>query len=322
MASPRGQANRQRKALERRAQAETPATTAAQKKALAAARKRADVDAAADALRSHDQYSAAKAILSEQSKAALESEVNVNGARVMVKGANTTMRNDVPSKYRLDGAAGMGSQSTSEQAIAAVQRISANLSTPFADGAEQGVLKAIAFGLENGIEPDALAQSVRDGIGLSEYDVTLINTFASKLRGDPGAALANALRDGRYDATIAKAAAGDLELTETQIGTMVDRYAQRLLNWRTESFARTMALTGMKEGTLVAWQEAADAADAQLMKTWITTLDGRERPTHHAMHMVSVPIDEPWDVPEAGPEMTPGDSEFNCRCSMVFGVVG
>jgi hypothetical protein len=322
MATRPNTAARQRAALDRRASAETPASKAAQRKALAAARARANLAAAQRALQAGDYYTAAKALFSDASKAQLESDINVNGARVMVKGANLTMRYDVPSKYRLDGAAGMGSSGNVDPAVAAVKRIADRISTPFVDGAEQGVIRGIALGLEAGLNPRDVARAVRDGIGLSEYDVTLINTFASKLRGDPGSAFDNSLRDGRYDSTLAKAAAGELDLSESAIGDMIDRYASRLLDFRTESFARTVALTSMKEGTLVAWQEAAAAADAQMTKTWVTTLDGRERPTHHDMNGATVLIDQPWDVPEAGPQMTPGDNEFNCRCAMVFGVAG
>jgi len=84
---------------------------------------------------------------------------------------------------------------------------------------------------------------------------------------------------------------------------------------RAERIARTESLTVTEEA-----QWTTYAASGVEWKRWLTTLDGKERPTHFDAHGQLVPIDEPFEVGESL-LMYPGDADgpaeeiCNCRCA-------
>ena len=111
-------------------------------------------------------------------------------------------------------------------------------------------------------------------------------------------------------------------LTEAQIEKMTERYGERLLKWRAETWSRSATLNAMRNGEQAAWREAADIAGVvpdQIVKTWSTTIDGKEREEHHAADGTTVGIDE--EYPVDGGVMVPGDGVYNCRCISVFAVL-
>lgn len=206
--------------------------------------------------------------------------------------------------------------------VEALDRLSVQFMPDIFGESEKVLRRALADGLRYGDNPVDVARDVRQYIGFTEYDYNIVQNFENKLRTAPGDAFANTLRDHRYDSTVAKAARGEIELSDTQIGDMVDTYASRLLNWRTETASRTMTLNSVREGQLTSWLDAAEAADVptdDIVKTWITTIDGRERPEHHDADGMTVGIDEEFDVD--GGVQTPGEGVYNCRCTMTIRVL-
>jgi hypothetical protein len=307
----------QRRALDtlrRRADRFTPVLRTAFLRGLEKVRNAADLTAAADALRSGNVDAAVLALFPPESRATLDSDLNVDAIRVLLSNAKQTMATEVPSALRvkIDG--------PSPAVMEALDRIASRDVAPIIEGTEEGLRDVLRSGLRRGLHHTAIAREAQFAIGLSSYDISLIETFELQLRGDPTTALQRALRDRRFDSTVRKAADAVTELTDPQVATMREAYAARLHRWRAETYSQTTVLNSLREGQLSTWRTIADEqgiSRGRLFKFWICTMDGRERQTHHDMHERGVPVDEPWIVPGVGPVMTPGDNEYNCRCAQV-----
>lgn len=308
----------QRRALEtlqRRADRFTPDLRKAFLRSLERVRNASDLTVAAEALRAGDVDGAMLALFPPESKATLDTDLNVDAIRVMLQNARQTMSTEVPASFRvsIDG--------PTDAVMAALDRIATRDIAPIVSGTEHGLRDALRAGMRKGLNPIAIARDARFAIGLSPYDVSLIESFDRQLRNDPSSALGRALRDKRFDGTVQRAADDTASLSDDQITKMREAYTARLHRWRAETYSRTTTINALRDGQLASWQTAADDNDvprSRMFKYWICTLDGRERPTHHDMHEQGVPIDEPWIVPGVGPVMTPGDSEYNCRCAQVI----
>lgn len=202
-------------------------------------------------------------------------------------------------------------------AMRALDRLDTQFFPPIFEETRKAFTIGVRAGLDAGTNPRVVARGLRNYVGLTEYDANIISTFQLQLRGNPAAALARTLRDARFDGTIRRAMAEGVAIPEARIASMVEAYAERLVNWRAETWARTSALNATREANLSAWSNAADAlgiADDDVEKGWSTTLDGRERPEHNALDGTWVGMNETF--PNGA--MTPGEGEWNCRCVMVF----
>ncbi|HYD52928.1 MAG TPA: phage minor head protein [Gemmatimonadaceae bacterium] len=297
--------------LEERAARLTPALRKAFLQSIEAARRAADVSAAIEALQRSDIVAATDAIFGPTAQRQMEDDQAVSMVRAMLRGAELTMRAEVPLRLfvRLDG--------PTPPLIDAIRWIDDEVVRPDIVKSREGVAAILRSGLEQGQNPHVVARQARELIGLTEHDVSLVMSFESKLRADPGAALQSQLRDRRFDPTVRAAAGlGPVQLTETQIAQQRDAFAARLLSQRAETHARTRTLNALRQGQKVAWLSAAERAGipaSDVVKTWVTTLDGRERPEHHQAHGTTVQIDQKFSVD--GGVQVPGENVYNCRCT-------
>jgi len=98
---------------------------------------------------------------------------------------------------------------------------------------------------------------------------------------------------------------------------------------RAITVARTEAVGATNAGAFAgAVRRARDEGDTEATKQWISTLDGRTRPTHVIADRQEVPLLEPFMV-GGYPLMFPGDPRanapqetINCRCSILDVVAG
>lgn len=211
----------------------------------------------------------------------------------------------------------------SPRAAAAMKRLELQFFPPIFKDTESVIRKLYTEGLNAGKNPRVIARAGRAFTGFTEYDYGILGTFEFSLRsGDYAAVLDRGLRDKRFDPLLKRAARDQRPLTEPEIGAQVQRYTERLRKWRSETWSRSAGLNAARESQLVAWLEAADAGGLEtkdVVKTWITTIDGRERPAHHDANRMTVPIDALFAVD--GGVQTPGQGVFNCRCTFTVRVL-
>lgn len=91
--------------------------------------------------------------------------------------------------------------------------------------------------------------------------------------------------------------------------------------------ARTMVTGAENRGRLDRYEEY-ESEGVVLTKVWLATPDGRTRDWHLSMDGQEVPVDEPFidglgnELEYPGDEMAPGETVYNCRCSMRSSIQG
>jgi hypothetical protein len=265
-----------------------------------------------------------EAVISE-----LFSEAQVNAAmadarreiiRIVDRQGRSTWANVIP------GAVSGTFDVLAPQVLERVQTMATRALGQFSRDVADTVRREAERGLVDGENPRTTARRIREVVGLAPSQAESVASFRDVLEGGPRATVyadwkSRELRDKRFDRTIQKAIASKENLAPEQVDRMVDAYQRKFVAFHAETIARTTALDANKLGQELAFEQAVDAGlvdTARLVKRWVTTLDGRERPEHAEMDGVEVPYDEPWDVPGAGPQMYPGDGEWNCRCAAVY----
>jgi Phage Mu protein F like protein len=266
---------------------------------------RGDVGGAVRAVLDAGEVSA-KSVLRTQFSTALDA-----GARLaLTQGAN-----------KLSGTHMVNLIAGSPRAAKAMARLELQFFPPVFQDTEAVLRSVYATGLAEGVNPRTVARSTREFVGITSYDHSIIQSYELDLRsGNLSNALGRTLRDARYDRTLRDALATGRRLGESEVKTMAGRYTERLVKWRAETWSRSATLNAAKESQLVAWQEAADASgfdEGEVVKTWITQMDGKERPEHHDMNEETVPIDETF----SNGQTIPGEDDYNCRCTFTVRVL-
>lgn len=175
-----------------------------------------------------------------------------------------------------------------------------------------------------GINPNEVARTIKEAIGLTSYQVTVVDSFRLGLRQLDPRVLERRLRDRRYDRTLSNAIETNTPLTDDQINAMVDAYHRRFVALRARTIARTEALRATSFGGLARAQQVLDENPGlEVTKRWLSTDDERTRDTH--VHLNGQEVDGmetefvttkgnrirwPLDVNAAAEEV------INCRCTL------
>jgi len=221
------------------------------------------------------------------------------------------------------------------RAVAAMQGNRLELIRQFTEGQRKATSRAIIQGIESGSNPIAAARNFRDSIGLTEKQWGFVSNYRKVLERvgiDAGAqakALKRAFRDGRSDKTIRAAAEAGRPLTPKQIDTMIERSTQRLFKRRAEVIARTESLRAVNQGNEEAYAQAIEQEiirPEQLERTWRTSIDGRERETHHTLNGQARKYGEVWTTINGtlrypGDPLAPGKETIMCRCAILTRIV-
>jgi len=180
----------------------------------------------------------------------------------------------------------------------------------------QALREAIEAGLADGVNPRQVARGLREIVGLAPNQAEAVRNYRRALEsGDFAKVRGYGLRDRRFDRALK---AGDL--SAAQVDRMVAAYERRMRSFAATTHARTAAIESQKLGQQLAWREAQEAGafdGAEVVRVWVTTLDGRERDEHRAMHGATAPLGQPY----RNGQMYPGEGEYNCRCTEVIRVV-
>lgn len=191
-----------------------------------------------------------------------------------------------------------------------------DISTTTKDAVRASVTEAVATGKP----PAAIARQFRSTIGITEGQQKWVSNYRRALEEGSQTALDYKLRDARYDASVRNGT-----LTQDKIDTMVERYEQRLIKYRSEVIARTEGMRAIDIGQEESVRQGVEAGhiDPELEKGWVTTQDQRERPWHDELHKKWVKFNEPF-VNSHGSLMYPRDpnasasNTVQCRCRRRF----
>lgn len=110
---------------------------------------------------------------------------------------------------------------------------------------------------------------------------------------------------------------GEKSYTPERVDSMVDRYADRLLDQRSMAIARTETRLATNQGQLSVWQQAADEGlinGKKVGKTWI--VDGNPCEICEPMDGITVGLDEMWSLEDGRIVNVPTETHPHCMCGM------
>lgn len=217
---------------------------------------------------------------------------------------------------------------TNARAVSAIQRNTLRLISNFSAEQRQVVRTALARGIAQGLNPRDQARLFREVVGLTPRQEAAVARYRQLLESagteQPGAseALTRRLRDRRFDRTVRRSIRERQPLTKEQVDTMVGRYRDRYVKYRSEVIGRTEALRSAHEGTEEMYAQAMEqgALDpTKVRRTWVATNDDRVRDTHAALNNQERMYGETWESNGAtlrypGDPLAPASETVQCRC--------
>lgn len=186
--------------------------------------------------------------------------------------------------------------------------------------------RVVMDGLREGVNPKAMAKSLRQSIGLTDAQSRYVEKYRRELEtGDFSAALRRELSDGRSDKLLRRLRSEGGALSQEQIDAMAERYRQGWVKYRAETIARTESLRAAHEGHAEAMKQAVERGDIdaeQLENEWHSGPRSKNaRDQHLAMNHRRVPFGTDFVMPDGTRMSGPGDPRggakhtANCRCT-------
>lgn len=161
-------------------------------------------------------------------------------------------------------------------------------------------------------------------IGLTASQAEWVRRYEAELASEaPGAALARALRDKRFDAAVRRAQSTGAPVSADIRARMVTAYRNRALRYRAETISRTETMRALHAAQDEAIRQAVEAGGLQADQvtfTWHTARDRRVRDTHWAMNGDQVRMGQAFVTGSGARLRYPGDPNgpaaevINCRC--------
>ena len=216
-------------------------------------------------------------------------------------------------------------------AVSAAEAYRAALVQDLTDSAREVVTQSVSANIIAGNNPRKTARDFRGVIGLSAQQELAVRNYRNYLETLNPEALRRSLRDARSDRTVARAIQDGVPLTEQQIESLVERYRQRSLKYRSEMIARVEAMRavnmGEYESLLTAFNEGK--LNKNLRRFWVVTEDERLRDAHRPIPEINkygVAVNEYFVTP-LGPMRYPLDPDgvaanvIHCRCRVAYRIV-
>jgi len=183
---------------------------------------------------------------------------------------------------------------------------------------------ALLRGTAQGLNPRQQALLFKMSIGLTEQQVQWVMNFQKLLEELDSDVFKRLLRDKRFDPTIQTAIENNKPLSNAQINRMVERYRERVLTYRSETIARTEALTAVHQGVDNMYFQAIEDGildEDAMEQTWHTSPpEKRIRPSHKTMNGQKRRMGEAFLSGAGNYLRYPGDPEapvedrIDCRC--------
>ena len=250
--------------------------------------------------------------------------------------ATTLAKGDLPKRFQVGGF------NPYDPHIASVIRSLADTYTrKIKEEMRESVMTAVSDGMQQGLNPRAIARNIRSSVGLSPNQTTARDRFRAQLVAGDRAALnralgRNTLRNTAGKELVRKGHAGGFGLNNKQIAMLkaklgkeplsaaeidkiVDAYAKRLEAFHAETLTRTASLDAQRNAQRLATEDAIQKGVMErdrVTRTWITVGDSRVRPEHAEMNGETVGMNERY----SNGEEIPGELTYNCRCIERYGI--
>ena len=177
-----------------------------------------------------------------------------------------------------------------------------------------------------GIGPIDVARTIRQSIGLTARQQTVVEGYRQGLQSLDPRVLERKLRDARYDRTVRRAIETNTPLTPEQVQVMTDAYHRRMLALRARTIARTEALRATSYGGLARAQQVLDENPGlEVTKRWLATDDERTRDTHRDLNGREVDGMTTQFITSKGnlirwplDENSVAEETINCRCTLQY----
>lgn len=289
--------------------------TAAWKQSPTALMRAIDWDAVAEAMGAQPgTYGVYKA----DTAATLFGQTYLSGARVAVDGMEQQLGQTISLNMTVQQSIDYGQQRAGAL-ISGIQQTQLN-----------AVRDTLALSLEQGVDVGSTGRILRGSVGLSPRQATALANYergltelyttgrtSVTLRG-----LGRPLADARYSLD---------RLSEARIEEMVDRYRERLVNYRAEMIARTELARSANRGAYE--EQMAQASDGlfgarSANRIWLTTPDDRLCEDCDAMDGQTISFLESFEYDSGADDEEPGAGEVtimdvpplhpNCRCTTIL----
>lgn len=190
------------------------------------------------------------------------------------------------------------------------------------------ISRIINRGFVLGLTKAKMARQIRECIGITTTQEEWVQNYRRQLEVLDPDVFERTLRDRRSDKLLQRLIEEGGTLKPAQIDRMVERYRQRLIQYRTQTIARTEALRAVRMGEYDALNDAYEsgAIDARCRRFWVTCADERVRRTHTqipGMNPDGRAMNEPFQTP-LGLLRYPLDpngsatNTINCRCHLEY----
>lgn len=212
---------------------------------------------------------------------------------------------------------------THGRAAAMIRRARLEFISDFTTKQRAATRAAMATGFQEGLGYQAMARRFVGSVGLTPYQLGVVENYRNLLASGSKEALHRELRDRRFDRTLERGK----PLTEEQITRMTDRYRDNMIASRADTIARTEGLNA----TSIAREEAARQMAEQagvpvdsVIGTWNTTRDERRRAWHATMQGQKRKLGQPFvdglgnNLMYPGDQSAPAETVINCRCVKTF----
>lgn len=224
------------------------------------------------------------------------------------------------------GVVGISFDPTHPRAAELIRNRTLELVTEMTSEQEAAIQQALSRAFISGAGIRDASRAFRDAIGLTSGQESAVENYRRLLATGNSESLDRALRDRRYDRTVARSVATDTPLSAPEINRMVDAYRRKTLKYRSEVIGRTESVRTLSEASLESArqaQEQAGIADSRIVRVWHSTKDKRTRDAHRAMDGQRRGVNEKFIDGDGYALMFPGDPQapaktsIQCRCVVV-----
>ena len=191
------------------------------------------------------------------------------------------------------------------------------------DNQRLAVYDSINRMLLRGANSVKIAKDVAQSVGLTRAQEQAVQNYKRLLEKGSKQALERGLRDRRFDNSVRRAS--EKPLSQDQIDKMVEGYRNRYIRLRARTIARTEAGRAMSEAQEEALRQTIqefNIPEDEVVRTWRTTMDGRQRDTHAGLNGVESSMNGYFTTFMGNRLRFPRDPQapagevINCRCTL------